>query len=176
MVDRLTIHHCCLHLNHILVQAWHILSFHTFNVKIWSQWSSVGSYTQSAGWTPLELDSGAPPLTLVILPFQNDNVFDGFDFSVERYCPRTNEWETVAAMHESRLPHRIFNRFFLHLVVITGCDFSSYAWIQKVSSLVHSTSSVSNHSFTFGRFGCAVVAHQGRIYVSGGFGQDKVNI
>ena len=39
-----------------------------------------------------------------------------------------------------------------------------------------STSSVSNCSFTFGRFGCAVVAHQGRIYVSGGFGQDKVNI
>ena len=28
----------------------------------------------------------------------------------------------------------------------------------------------------FCRFGCAVVAHQGRIYVSGGFGQDKVNI
>ena len=23
------------------------------------------------------------------------------------------------------------------------------------------------------RFGCAVVAHQGRIYVGGGFGQDK---
>jgi N-acetylneuraminic acid mutarotase len=44
---------------------------------------------------------------------------------VERYCPRTNEWQPVAGMHESR-------------------------------------------------FGCAVVAHQGKIYVSGGFGQDKV--
>lgn len=44
--------------------------------------------------------------------------------TVERYCPRTNKWTSVASMYESR-------------------------------------------------FGCAVVAHQGRIYVSGGFGQDK---
>jgi len=44
--------------------------------------------------------------------------------TVERYCPRTNEWTSVESMHESR-------------------------------------------------FGCAVVAHQGKIYVSGGFGQDK---
>ena len=33
----------------------------------------------------------------------------------------------------------------------------------------------SSYSSSFDRFGCAVVAHQGRIYVSGGFGQDKVN-
>ena len=27
---------------------------------------------------------------------------DCFDIAVERYCPRTNEWQTVAPMHESR--------------------------------------------------------------------------
>ena len=81
---------------------------------------------QSAGWTPLELDSGAPLLTLVILALSNDNDFDGSDFSVERYCPRTNEWQTVAAMHESRSIHPIFfpDSYF---VVITVGDFNSYA-------------------------------------------------
>ena len=98
-----------------------------------SQWSLEGSYTQSAAWTPLELVSGAPLLTLVsghyhlrFSPHNNDNDYDGFDFSVERYCPRTNEWQTVAAMHESRSNILPESSLFV-VIVITGGRFSSYA-------------------------------------------------
>ena len=59
-------------------------------------------------WIPLELDSGAPLSTLVtIINFfltLMAMIMMVFDISVERYCPRTNEWQTVAAMHESRSP------------------------------------------------------------------------
>ena len=108
------------------------------------------------GWTLQELASGGLPSTLVtaIIKPMIVSVYLTFYIAVERYCPRTNEWQTVAAMHESRSVFRLF----LQLNFLT----KKYRFDYQVQNNV------------FLRFGCAVVAHQGRIYVSGGFGQDKV--
>ena len=63
---------------------------------------------QSVEWTLLVLDSGALLSILVTLYYINHHIIfyiqhcDCFDIAVERYCPRTNEWQTVAPMHESR--------------------------------------------------------------------------
>ena len=56
---------------------------------------------QSVEWTLLVLDSGALLSILVTLYYINHHIIC-FDIAVERYCPRTNEWQTVAPMHESR--------------------------------------------------------------------------
>ena len=121
-----------------------------------SQSSLEGSCTRLVGWTLQELASGGLPSTLVtaIIKPMIVSVYLTFYITVERYCPRTNEWQTVAAMHESRS----FFRLFLQLNFLT----KKYTFDYQVQNNV------------FLRFGCAVVAHQGRIYVSGGFGQDKV--
>ena len=59
---------------------------------------------QLVGWTLQELASGELPSTLVTLIIKPMivSVYLTFYIAVERYCPRTNEWQTVAAMHESR--------------------------------------------------------------------------
>ena len=91
---------------------------------------------------------------------------DCFDIAVERYCPRTNEWQTVAPMHESRSPK---------ILLILYHFFQSHCLFCYLCMNHQLPSPPSSYSSSFDRFGCAVVAHQGRIYVSGGFGQDKVN-
>ena len=118
-----------------------------------------------------------------------------FDFSVERYCPRTNEWQTVAAMHESRSPKdsslilsslsSLAALLAAHMIPVSSalwspnCHYSQHPfYYNNPFQLQHFSLHCDSlpQSLTFVRFGCAVVAHQGRIYVSGGFGQDKVNI
>ena len=66
---------------------------------------------QLVGWTLQELASGELPSTLVtsIIKPMIVSVYLTFYIAVERYCPRTNEWQTVAAMHESR---SFFTLFF----------------------------------------------------------------
>ena len=70
------------------------------------------------GWTLQELASGELPSTLVTLIIKPMivSVYLTFYIAVERYCPRTNEWQTVAAMHESR---SFFRLFFLQLNFLT---------------------------------------------------------
>ena len=68
---------------------------------------------------------------------------------MERYCPRTNEWTSVENMHEAR--YTVYN----------------------IATMSESEPEFSLSTLLLSRFGCAVVAHQGRIYVGGGFGQDK---
>ena len=127
---------------------------------------------QSVEWTLPVLDSGALLSILVTLYYINHHIIfyiqhcDCFDIAVERYCPRTNEWQTVAPMHESRSPK---------ILLILYHFFQSHCLFCYLCMNHQLPSPPSSYSSSFDRFGCAVVAHQGRIYVSGGFGQDKVN-
>jgi len=104
---------------------------------------------------------------------------DGKDWlsSAEVYDPKKNSWRTISDLSAKRWKCGLVE-LAGYLYAVGGMDSPRAGFWGAPLNTVERYCPRSNcwtavASMHESRFGCAVVAHQGKIYVSGGFGQDK---